>query len=55
MQCKVRTTDAERTQTGSVSSSDELNQVRKGLTRNIPSRVEYDWNKCGRLMELRKR
>lgn len=55
MQCNIRTTDAGRTQTGCVSSRDELEQVHKRPTRQIPYRVGYDWNKCGRLMELRKR
>lgn len=55
MQGNVRTTDAIGTQTGCVSSSDELKQDRKGPTEKIPHRDGYDWNKRGKLVELRKR
>lgn len=61
MQCNSKRADSGRTQTvQSVSSIDELKQVRDGPARKIPHRDEYDWNKAhrlnkgGRRKELRK-
>lgn len=55
MQCNSKREDSVRTQTDqSVSSIDEIKQIRKGPGRKIPYRDEYDWNKGGRPKELRK-
>ncbi|XP_056885932.1 protein SFI1 homolog isoform X2 [Takifugu flavidus] len=55
MQSNSKRADSGRTQTvQSVSSIDELKQVRKGPATKIPYRDEYGWNKGGRLKELIK-
>ncbi|XP_070707136.1 protein SFI1 homolog [Pempheris klunzingeri] len=51
----TRKPDPVRPRPSSVSSGGETKQVRKVHTRKVPYRVGYNWNKGGRLKELRIR